>query len=369
MQRLSELQQLLHVELELASLTQLQHLQLPQLQTLMVVLQETSQQQEGQVQQHLQQQQQQQQQQWGEGLQLGHLTGLRSLRILPLGDAPPATLRFGDQLPPNLREIRWNGLGNVASYSVQPLLALSSLTGLTLGLNSSPSAAALSTQLMRLSMLSSLQNVSLSYFMNKSEPVSSAAAAAMMLGNHTNRSYWRAWAALPLKSLEYWAEQVPAAVVDQLGSLRSLTSLVLASRTGQACRIVCNAQQLAAAVQQLTNLQRLHINKAVLGYVGRVQVCTTDANEAPERQRVDGIEALAKVIGSHAALQVANVWLWAELSGPAAQELDSRLRELDLVGRSRCSCDKRRADSECAFIIISVNVPSSLHDFKYLAAA
>jgi hypothetical protein len=135
---------------------------------------------------------------------------------------------------------------------------------------------------------------------------------------------------------------------------------------------VCNAQQLAAAVQQLTNLQRLLINEAVLGYVGPAQVCTTDADEAPERQLVDGIEALAKVIGSHAALQEADVRLWAELSGPAAQELNSRFNELDLVGRSRCSCDKMnrlRADYKYAFITISVNVPSSMCDYKYLAAA
>jgi hypothetical protein len=91
--------------------------------------------------------------------------------------------------------------------------------------SSSSAAAALSTDLMQ---LSSLQNASLGYYAPARQPA--GAAAAMLLGN-MHRPYWRAWAELPLKSLMWIGEQVPAAVVHQLGSLNSLTHLRISPHT------------------------------------------------------------------------------------------------------------------------------------------
>jgi hypothetical protein len=91
-------------------------------------------------------------------------------------------------------------------------------------------------------------------------------------------------------------------------------------------------QQLAAALQQLTGLQRLWIDKAALEPCFAGSAAGADA-EAEQQHVVDGIEALAKVIGAHVALQEAYVKLLVQLSVPAAQDLRSKLKQVKRIAR------------------------------------
>jgi hypothetical protein len=197
-----------------------------------------------------------QQQQRRFQLQLGHLTGLTSLRV----GARPSYLRYdsarhlvsdcdvmtaASQLPPNLQELSWPDCSNI-----EPLLCLQQLQRLQLHRIEQKQLDAF--QLLQLCNVSSLTELQLGY--GKAECITASAAAA--------------WQQLPsLRVLSLYctngdgSRSVLAEVIQQLGSLQRLARLEIVNQHKYKLPSLVQVApaQLGAALLPLTALQQLRI--------------------------------------------------------------------------------------------------------------
>jgi hypothetical protein len=294
---LSALQQLTRLELSVASSKQLQHLQLPWLQHL--VIQNLAY--DGPAEPQL----------------LGNLT---SLVVLDVREC--FGLCAADQLPPNLRTLKLHFstpmLHTFPRYldhaSLLPLLDLSRLEQLhldLLGVDCTAAAAAAAHEVAQLSTLHALQRVHIVWRSKRQCPVYGTAAA-----------FAAAFQLLPLKGLTWHHQGLPAAVLQQLGDLQGLTALSLhaehAYARGQEDGVT--VAQLAALLQRLTALQCLHLygDTAAAGSGQPEEVCD-DSN---------GIRELLQAICSLQQLSAVGVRLYVKLPDAAVTQLNDSLQQL-----------------------------------------
>lgn len=148
---------------------------------------------------------------------------------------------------------------------------------------------------------------------------------------------------VPLTSFEWGSDDVPAAVLQQLGQLQGLTQLVLHASgvSGSSCSIESMPRQLAAVLQQLTKLQCLTID----GYDS--MAADGDAADAAaavscgggvdgDWHTVDGVRAFLQAVGGLSMLKVANVVLPVKMQELDQQQLRGLLQQLLPKGLARC---------------------------------
>jgi hypothetical protein len=295
---LSALQQLTALELGSVRRVQLQHLQLPQLQQLVVRVCRSA---EDELQ----------------PIRLDQLTALQMLRLQAAGNG----LQRQDCLPPNLCQLSWAGWVTSRTAGMQPLLALSCLQKLHITCcdvlaASAEDAKLVAQELLQLSTLHSLQEISL--LVDKEAGLTADDVAAS------------AWQLLPLKELHLQSQgAVQADLLQQLSTLQSLTSLIL-------CNTFISHQQLGLSLQQLTALQDLDIFGLSLEPGG---VSSNDGSEA--HTSVEGIATLLQAICDLPDLERLRVRLPVWLGDAAVQQLSSRFAALlpAVVGHFQVKAD------------------------------
>uniref|UniRef100_A0A383W3M9 Uncharacterized protein n=1 Tax=Tetradesmus obliquus TaxID=3088 RepID=A0A383W3M9_TETOB len=303
---MSALQQLTRLKLDIVRRVQLKHLQLPQLQELECWCSHTDE---------------------GEMLHMSQLTSLRKLTLTSY----TAALRRDDQLPPNLQELLYlliTQRGDVyEGGKLQPLLALSRLQQLQLEFAGAPAVPA--AELQQLSSLGRLQELRLAYRgCREADAVGDAAA----------------WLLLPLTSFEWGSDELPAAVLQQLGKLKGLTQLVLHASgvSGSSCSIESTPRQLAAVLQQLTKLRCLTIDGYDSMAVDGAAADTAAAGGGGggdvdgDWHSVDGVRAFLQAVGRLSTLQQATVVLPVRLQESAVQQLRGLLQQLLPKWLARC---------------------------------
>jgi hypothetical protein len=287
--QLSALQQLTRLELLYVRREQLQHLQLPRLQHLDVLVVDSM---------------------AGVPLLLGHMTALTALAVEDAGSWSPA-----DQLPPNLISLKLV-LGGIkdkgrssstasqnscddSSISLQPVLGLGQLQKLHLDMECEDGAVQ-AGEIAQLSTLRSLQQVRIVWDSFKLE------------SNATLEGMAAAFALLPLKALTWRHAGMSAAVMQQLGCLQGLTSLELVGREnmlGSQERVT--PAQLAVAVRQLEALQYLHLSGCDYGGV----------EDTAAADDFDGVVELVQAVDGLKHLFAVSVDLAVQLKGASVNQL------------------------------------------------
>jgi hypothetical protein len=235
-----------------------------------------------------------------------------------------------EQLPPNLQELMLRHHGrdcsNGSSYSLRPLLALSRLQKLQLGMRDAAPAA---EDLAALSSISSLTELGLSYtkaeLLHEEQTNTEQAAAAEATAEAAAEAAAAAWHLLPLKALSWNSSYIPATIIEQASALQGLTRLELhtwSAHLGDQLAPV----QLAAMLRALTGLQRLQLTRRSVGFPGK-------SDNAAHRDNIyrfepDAVASLLQAIGGLRELGGARVELQMHLTKSAADELDGRLQEL-----------------------------------------
>jgi hypothetical protein len=222
---LSALQQLTSLKLAMVQRAQLQHLQLPQLQDLVINVDHDA--------------------SHGQLMQLGHLTAVQRLTVLDWR----TPFEIGAVFPPNVVMLRCTdveGAGS-AGFNAEPLLALSCLRKLQLRTDATAGAAA---QLAQLSRLTSLQEVELAHTLRHRVGYEAVDFAALPA----------AWGALPVRALSYScsynSETIPLGVIQGLAALTGLTRLYLNVQGGH---VDATPAQLVTVLQQMTALRDLSL--------------------------------------------------------------------------------------------------------------
>uniref|UniRef100_A0A383WIA1 Uncharacterized protein n=1 Tax=Tetradesmus obliquus TaxID=3088 RepID=A0A383WIA1_TETOB len=279
---------------------QLHHLQLPQLQQLVV--------------NHTYRQQGQ--------LRMGHITALRKLSMQHLSTA----LRVGDQMPPNLQELHCGLWGVIQQegdarecMGLEIILALTRLEVLQLEFGNAATATA--EELQQLSSLSSLQEVRLS-FMEDADALAADAAAALQ--------------ARPLKSFDWVTLDISDLLLQQLAQLQGLTQLELQAMAFNGHRADAVLGQLAPALQQLTELRCFDI------YAKRDD---TNVME-PAGDSVEGVKAFLQAVGGLSLLGEVRVKYPCRLRKAAQQQLRCWLQQQlpSKLAQGRCRVDKNEPD-------------------------
>jgi Leucine-rich repeat (LRR) protein len=150
-----------------------------------------------------------------------------------------------DKLPPNLEELQWTSITLCSHRARQPLLALSRLQKLTLGLKQMYPAAA---DLSQLRSLRNLQEVELAYTNERFSPLFAGAEASAA-----------AWLVLPVRSLSLVVTgSVTEALLQHLGKLTGLKSLSLTfGDVASLPKLVGVLPKLAGVLPKLAGLQQL----------------------------------------------------------------------------------------------------------------
>jgi hypothetical protein len=293
---LSALQQLTRLELSVASSKQLQHLQLPRLQHL--VLQKLAY--YGPAKPQL----------------LGNLS---SLVVLDVREC--FGLFAADQLPPYLRTLKLHfstptNIFRVTRYldhaSLLPLLNLSRLEQLHLDLlGVDCTAAAAAHEVAQLSTLRALQRVHIVWRSKRQRPVYGTAAA-----------FAAAFQLLPLKGLTWHHQGLPAAVLQQLGDLQGPTALALHTEHAYTREQEdgVTVAQLAALLRRLTALQCLHLYRdtAAAGSGQSEEVCDD----------INAITELLQAICSLQQLSAVGASVYVKLPDAAVTQLNGSLPQL-----------------------------------------
>jgi hypothetical protein len=191
-------------------------------------------------------------------LQLRHLTSVSRLWV----QDRVGVLQAGDQLQPNLVDLWWYS-EPMDEWSLQPLLRLSCLRQLQLrfsmmvNVNQPSRAASAAAELARLSSLSRLRQLELTYdWHHYAADVQQLIAAVSAVAEPLAA----AWQVLPLTSLAWRFKCTPIAVLQQGMLLQGLSSLQLVS----AAWIRWQPELVAPAavmslLQRATALQQLHL--------------------------------------------------------------------------------------------------------------
>jgi hypothetical protein len=274
---LSALQQLTNLQLDYVRRRQLEHLRMLQLLELTMRIEM---QHNGDVVQ----------------LQMGHLTGLSKLAMSDWA----ATMQLEDQLPLGLKELELKvvlGVGGGNRCSVQPLLQLSSV--------------------------SSLKEFHLACDMHTTVPVPVDPAGTLGL-----------LARLSLKSLAWTDADIHVDALLPLSHLQGLTSLELTTHMQCCGQDSAAPGQLAATLQPLTELRRLHL------YVyGRVSAFG-EASNGPEHCSSNGghvtvfcddmedVAALLRCVGGLHKVEELRVTFVVWLQGPGVQKVQAMLQQL-----------------------------------------
>jgi hypothetical protein len=310
---LSVLQQLTCLELCTASSVQLQHLQLPRLQHLMIYNLVNNVPAAPRL--------------------LGNMS---SLAVLGVRGA--SGLSAADQLPPNSRmpklQFEPRTFWDLSHLSFAPLLNLSRLEQLHLQLHLQLSwrrrvdrTLPAADEIAQLSTLRSLQEVRFLWDSENScqqGPRSSSSTA-------TAQAFAAALQGLPLRALSWRHERLPAAVLQLMKMLQGLTALTLHSvddylRGEQEGVTVA---QLASLLRRLTTLQCLHLQgETVAAGIGQSKEALDDSN---------AIRELLQAICSLRHLSAVGVRLCVKLPDAAVTQLNSSLPQL-LCGPVAQSC-------------------------------
>jgi hypothetical protein len=330
---LSALQQLTRLELSAVRGTQLQHLQLPRLQHLVL--------------KHLVY--------LGPAVpqRLGHLSSLVVLDVRACFG-----LSCTDTLPANLRTLKlW--AKPVSSYrprqpcnfSFAPLLALSKLEQLQLDLARVACTMQVARAVAQLSTLRSLQELRILWDDTAGRQQArwprgwglglGRAAAAV-------EDFAAALQKLPLKALSWRHAGLPAAVLQQLGNLQGLTALTLHSADDSECNTgEQEVAQLAALVRRLTALQCLHLRRdTAAGGDGQGGEALDDSS---------AIRELMQAICSLQQLVAVRVWLRVRLPDAAVAQLNDSLPQL-LSGpvAQSCTASVRYANERTPVLHVSI---------------
>uniref|UniRef100_A0A383VT61 F-box domain-containing protein n=1 Tax=Tetradesmus obliquus TaxID=3088 RepID=A0A383VT61_TETOB len=251
---MSALQQLMVLKLDCVKACQLAHLQLPQLQRLVVCISRGPCADPAEQQRRRRQQQQQQQEDPEQPLplQLGHLTALTYL------EGRRNIMLASDELPMSLRAVNWTYEIAAAACSVQPLLRLTSLEDLDMTFCVPPPAAA------EMRQLTNLQHLTAVRFADYNAEASFAAGIEP------------AWGVLPLTNLKLFGSRnhgcygsgtycalMSAAALHALSKMTLLQSLTMPFNRDAGdspIRLEATCAQLAAVLQPLTALQELDLN-------------------------------------------------------------------------------------------------------------
>jgi hypothetical protein len=298
---LSALQLLTNLQLDYVRRRQLEHLRMPQLLELTMRIEM---QHNGDVVQ----------------LQMGHLTGLSKLAMSDWA----ATMQLEDQLPLGLKELELKvvlGVGGGNRCSVQPLLQLSRLQNLRLQYRGVPLGT--DEAMRQLSSVSSLKEFHLACDMHTTVPVPGDPAGTLGL-----------LARLSLKSLAWTDADIHVDALLPLSHLQGLTSLELTTHMQCCGQDSAAPGQLAATLQPLTELRRLHL------YVyGRVSAFG-EASNGPEHCSSNGghvtvfcddmedVAALLRCVGGLHEVEELRVTFVVRLQGPGVQKVQAMLQQL-----------------------------------------
>jgi hypothetical protein len=260
---------------------------------------------------------------------LSQFTALQKLKVT-VGTAP---LLPEDRLPPNLRELVWAWSGTIScasgtTFSIQPILALSRLQKLHLW-QMCEAKAATATELSQLSSLSSFTDLRLSCIYT-SQHVRRAAAV---------------WHCLPLRLLSLAGVELTSAFLQRLTALQGLKSLSLDSSADDDNDEVNNSvttAQAAAAVQQLTALQHLHLRNTRNWCESNVPILVCGAlRRRMSTPAVRGMVGLLQAVGSLQDLSSVHVqWHLRQISAAEAQQVSGVLHQL--LPRSLVLCCRVR---------------------------
>jgi hypothetical protein len=283
---LSALRQLTRLQLPAVRKAQLLPLQLPYLQQLHVKLDDHGD---------------------GAQLQLSHLTALQVLTVA--GPYNSCGLAAGDELPAGLQELYWTDTWT-NGCSLQPLLGLAKLQKLRLMLGLQPPTA---EQVAQLSVLSSLQEVALSYCCAPGACGDAAAATA--------------WPVLPLLELGLQHIQLSSAALHNMQQLLGLTSLDLGLKDYGVSRTAAEVSfgEVASMLLQMPALQRL-------GLYGLRFAATVVSKDRGGRRYMyhdgGGVAGLLQAVGGLRQLDYVLVNLRMKLQQEVVQELTGMLQQL-----------------------------------------
>jgi hypothetical protein len=292
---LSALQQLTCLHLDFLRRQQLQHLRLPQLQALDVRLEQCMQGEQAQM-------------------QLSQITGLTMLCLTDWA----ALLQPDDVFPPHLRELEFTVVGD-RRCSLQPLLLLTQLRMLHVSIRGVPEGC--EDCIGQLSSLTSLQDLRLSYGWRIKVHIHSAeedrSHAAFQAINEAVAAA-SVWQQLPLKSLSWTSQVLPAAVLQQVAVLTGLTHLMLSMhQSSTRSGLEASPRQLAGILQQLQMRRELTIaTYGTLPFddvdavgVGSAAGAAAAAAAAGPFHTVDGVVAFLQAVGGLSMLEEASVVL------------------------------------------------------------
>jgi hypothetical protein len=260
-------------------------------------------------------------------LQLGHLTSLSKLIV----SERAAPMQLEDTLPQGLQELEFTVANGRHSHqlshgcSFQPLLRLQQLRKLQLRFFCVPGASEVAVR--QLSRLGSLQELHMTYDWRDTEARTHGDAAAAS----------SAWTGLPLKSLSWRSEDVPIAVIERVGHLQGLTSLEWTTNFwGPGTGLEATPGQLAAILQPLTGLRRLHLHGYSCLSAADEGICGSDpcSNSGSDARAVavsnglEGVAALLRCVGGLRKVEEVDMSLLIRLSGSDVQLLQGMMWQL-----------------------------------------